>query len=357
MPGKSKWIVVFVGILLALSLPVMGTSGNLEPVPEVRGPVDNPQTAEKIELGKMLFFDRRLSGDGTMSCASCHIPDQGFSDGQDISQSYPTTKNWRNAPTLYNVAFAKSLFHDGRSASLEEQALFPIMSPFEMNQNLDYLEERIREVRAYRDRFQRAFGGEVNRQNIARALASFERTIVSRNSPLDRHLKGNQSALSEGAKKGLDIFLGKGKCVGCHDGINLSDDRFYSLMAPENPEHLNDPQISITRRFVAKATTNYREYRTLNEDLGRFLVTGDSRDLKSFKTPTLREIGKTAPYMHNGIFSTLDEVVDFFDNGGGPGNKVLKPLGLSKQEKKQLVLFLLEALAGEDLRITYPLIP
>lgn len=341
---------------MTIPLPVLATSGLLQPVPEVQAPADNPQTPEKIELGKKLFFDRRLSGDGTMSCASCHMPDQGFSDGQDISLSYPTTKNWRNAPTLYNIAFSKSLFHDGRSPTLEQQALFPIMSAFEMNQNLDYLEEEIREVPEYRESFLRAFGAEVSRQNIAKALASFQRTIVSRNSPLDRHLKGAKGALSEEAKKGLEIFLGKGKCIGCHDGVNLSDDRFYALQVPENPEHSNDPRISITRRFVAK-TSNYREYRTLKDDPGRFLVTGDRKDWKAFRTPTLREVGKSAPYMHNGIFSTLEEVIEFFNQGGGPGNSALKPLGLNEQEKRQLQLFMTEALAGEELTISPPVIP
>ncbi len=357
MPEKSSWFTALTAVFLSAALPAVAISGRLEPVPEVRAPAGNLQTPEKIELGKKLFFDRRLSGDGTMSCASCHMPDQGFSDGQDISLSYPTTKNWRNAPTLYNIAFTKALFHDGRSSSLEEQALFPIMSAFEMNQNLDYLEEEIREVPEYREAFQKVFNSEVNRQNIARALASFQRTIVSRNSPLDRNLKGEQSALSDEVKKGLEIFLGKGKCVGCHNGVNLSDDRFYALQVPENPEQANDPRINITRRFVAKVSTNYREYRTLKEDPGRFLVTGDRKDWKAFRTPTLREIGKTAPYMHNGIFNTLEEVVEFFNSGGGPGNSVLKPLGLNEQEKNRLVLFLKEALAGDDLNIVTPLIP
>ncbi|MBI5484357.1 MAG: cytochrome-c peroxidase [Deltaproteobacteria bacterium] len=335
----------------------MATSGPLEPVPEVQAPADNPQTTEKIELGKKLFFDRRLSGDGTMSCASCHMPDLGFSDGQDISLSYPTTKNWRNTPTLYNIAFSRALFHDGRSGSLEEQALFPIMSAFEMNQNLDYLEEEIREVPEYRAAFQRVFGDEVNRRNIARALASFQRTIISRNSALDRYLKGDKKALSGEAEKGLGIFLGKGKCAACHNGINLSDDRYYALGVPENPEHLNDPRINITRRFVAKISSNYREYRTLKEDPGRFLVSGERKDWKAFRTPTLREIGKTAPYMHNGIFSTLEEVIEFFNQGGGPGNSTLKPLGLNEQEKRQLLIFMTEALAGEELKIIPPVIP
>lgn len=357
MRKRIELIFALAAALITPALPDCAFSGTIEPVPEVTAPAGNPQTPEKIELGKKLFFDRRLSGDGTMSCASCHMPDQGFSDGQEISLSYPTTKNWRNAPTLYNIAFRKALFHDGRSASLEEQALFPIMSAFEMNQNIDYLEEEIREVPEYNDAFKKVFGSSVNRQNIARALASFQRTIVSKNSPLDRHLKGDPNALSEKAKNGLAIFLGKGKCIECHGGVNLSDDKFYALHVPENPEQANNPRVNITRRFVAKVSTNFREYLTLKEDLGRFLVTGDRKDWKAFKTPTLREIGRTAPYMHNGVFGTLEEVVEFFNAGGGPANGSLKPLGLSEAEKKHLVTFMTEALTGEALRITLPIIP
>lgn len=331
-------------------------AGKLEPFTSVPVPAQNPQAAEKIELGKQLFFDRRLSGDGTMSCATCHDPEKAFTDGQDISLSYPTTKNWRNSPTLINVAFQKYLFHDGRAASLEDQALFPMMSAFEMNRNLDFMEEVIRSVPEYVSSFQKVFGGEPTRERIAMALASFERTILSVNIPLDRYLKGIETALSDDAERGLAIFKGKGRCAECHFGVNLSDDAFYALRVPENPEHLSDPRIATTRRFVAKVY-HYEDYRNLSEDPGRFLITKERKDWKAFKTPTLREIAKTGPYMHNGIFATLDEVIEFFDKGGGEGNTALKPLGLTIKEKKQLKKFLIEALSGPESAFHYPKVP
>jgi cytochrome c peroxidase len=331
-------------------------AGHLEPFKSVPVPGKNPQTPEKIELGKKLFFDRRLSGDGTMSCATCHMPELAFTDGQDISLSYPTTKNWRNSPTLVNVAFFKHLFHDGRVKTLEDQALFPMMSAFEMNKNLDYVEEQIRVVPEYVEAFKKVFGGDVTRERIAMAIASFERTLISLNSPLDKYLKGDRSALSAEARKGFEIFKRKGKCADCHHGVNLSDDKFHALHVPENPLLLNDPRVTATMRFVAKVY-HYKDYKNLSEDPGRYLITKNKKDWKAFRTPTLREIPRTAPYMHNGVFKTLDEVIEFFNAGGGKGNAVLKPLGLSTDEKKSLNAFLTQALAGDEIAIKYPEIP
>ena len=270
-----------------------------------------PQTPEKIELGKKLFFDRRLSGDGTMSCATCHMPEHAFTDGQDISLSYPTTKNWRNSPTLINIAFQKHLFHDGRVKSLEDQALFPLMSAFEMNQNLDFVEEEIRVVPEYVEAFKKIFSGEVTRERIAMAIAAFERTLISLNSPLDKYLNGDKKPYRRMRRKGLRIFKGKGKCADCHYGVNLADDKFYALNVLENPALLNDPRVTATMRFVAKVY-HYKDYKNLKEDPGRYLITKNKKDWKAFRTPTLRDISKTGPYMHNGVFNTLDEVIEFF---------------------------------------------
>ncbi len=359
----QRWSLFLLGVAATAVLTLIGsfvpseaTAGNLEPFKDVPVPLQNPQTPDKIELGKKLFFDRRLSGDGTMSCATCHDPEKAFTDGLELSLSYPTTRNWRNAPTLINVAFQKTLFHDGRARSLEDQALFPMMSAFEMNRNLDFLEEVIRSVPEYVDAFRRVFDGEPTRERIAMAIAAFERTIISVNAPLDRYLKGDKKALSDEAKKGLAIFLGKGRCGECHSGVNLTDDEFHALRVPENPEQQSDPRIATTRRFVAKIY-HYDGYRTLTEDPGRYLITKDKKDWKAFKTPTLREIAKTAPYMHNGIFRTLDEVIEFFDKGGGEGNTILKPLELSAEEKKYLKTFLIEGLTGEESTFQYPRVP
>ena len=346
-------------IVVALCLILVGATaiaGNLVPVGAVPVPADNPQTPEKIELGKKLFFDRRLSGDGTMSCSTCHDPEKGYSDDLAISLSYPTTRNWRNSPTLINVGFQKFLFHDGRARSLEEQALFPMMSAFEMNQNLDFVEEEVRSVPEYVEAFRKVFGGEVTRERMAMAIASFERTLISVNSPLDRYLAGDKNALSPDAKKGYDLFTGKGKCADCHYGINLADDKFYALNVPENEEQEKDPRVAATRRFVAKVS-HYDDFLNFKEDPGRYLVTKDRKDWKAFKTPTLRDIAKTGPYMHNGIFENLEQVIEFFDQGGGKGNSVIKPLKLSAEERKALKVFLVEGLTGAERPFQYPKVP
>lgn len=345
---------------LGFIMPLMTASAvyadELASLQAVPVPANNPQTPEKIELGKKLFFDRRLSGDGTMNCATCHNPELAFTDELDISLSYPTTKNWRNSPTLVNTAYRKSLFYDGRAKTLEEQALFPMMSAFEMNKNLDYLEEHIRAVPEYSADFMKVFGGEVTRERTAMAIAAFERTLISANTPLDRYLAGDVKALSEDAKKGMAVFKGKGKCIECHGGADLSDDKFYALNVPENRKLLDEPMVTATMRFVAKVY-HYEDYRNLKEDPGRYLITKDKKDWKAFRTPTLREISKTAPYMHNGVFNTLDEVIDFFDRGGGMDNTVLKPLGLTPEEKRYIKTFLTDSLSGDDIVIKYPVVP
>lgn len=350
----KTWFVIFASLCL---FPGPTTASALSPIGAVPIPADNPQTPEKIELGKKLFFDRRLSGDGTMSCSTCHDPKQGFSDGLATSLSYPTTKNWRNSPTLINIAFQKSLFHDGRSQSLEEQALFPMMSAFEMNQNLDFLEEEIRAVPEYRQAFAAVFGDDdTTRERIAQALASFQRTLVSATAPVDKFLAGDDKALSPEAQKGYEIFTGKGNCISCHNGSILSDGQYHALLVEDPPQSRDDPRLAATRRFVAKVS-GYEDFRNLDGDPGRFLVTKSSRDWKAFRTPTLREVSSTAPYMHNGRYEKLDEVIEFFNSGGGGGNEALKPLGLSDEEKGQLRVFLEEGLSSARPAFVYPKIP
>ena len=342
---------------LLISLVSVGQAKELIPLGSEMGPPVNDLARDKIELGRKLFYDRRLSGDGTMSCVTCHEPDLAFTDGLAISLNYPTTKNWRNAPTLVNLAYNKFLFYDGRATTIEEQALFPILSAFEMNQNLDYLEEELRSVPEYVQEFGKVFGsGDISREKIAMAMAAFERTIVSRNSPLDKYLLGDQNALSKEARAGLAIFQGKGKCLECHHGRILNDDAFHALNVPEHPDFQDEPRVAATRRFVAKIY-HFENYRTLEEDPGRFLITKKPEDWRAFKTPTLREIAQTGPYMHNGIFETLDEVIEFFDQGGGSGNTVLKPLGLDPAEKKALKTFLVEGLTGESVTYPFPRVP
>jgi cytochrome c peroxidase len=336
-----------------------GAQAVLAPLPPPPSPAENPTTSEKVELGKKLFFDRRLSGDGTMSCATCHDPENGFADGLPVSLSYPTTRNWRNSPGLINAAYRKTLFRDGRAASLEEQALFPMMSPFEMNRNLDYLEEVLKTVPAYVDAFRSVFGGEITRQRAAMAIAAFERTLVSRDTPLDRFLRGERDAFTPLQRAGYELFAGKAGCTACHHGPNLEDGKFHRLGVPEDPNAREDPRVLATARFVGKVS-GFPGYRDLREDPGRFLVTKDPADRKAFATPPLREAAATAPYMHNGALRTLDDVIDFYDRGGGddPGKSpLLRPLGLSKEEKAALREFLSTGLSGKSPGVRPPALP
>ena len=359
--------VLLLRILLAGAILVPFPSFAAEPLspaplallPPPPSPPENPTTPEKVALGKKLFFDRRLSGDGTMSCATCHAPESGFADALPISLSYPTTRNWRNSPGLVNVAWRKTLFRDGRASSLEEQALFPMMSPFEMNRNLDYLEEVLKTVPAYVEAFRTAFGGEITRQRVAMALAAFERTLLSRDTPLDRHLRGEPGALSSRQRAGLDLFLGKAGCAACHNGPNLEDGKFHRLGVLEDPKAKDDPRVLATARFVGKVS-GFPDYRALREDPGRYLVTKDPADWKSFATPPLREVAITAPYMHNGALGTLQEVIEFYDRGGGDDPKkspLLRPLGLTREEKESLREFLTTGLSGRLPEMRAPVLP
>jgi cytochrome c peroxidase len=348
------FFLVFI-VLLLLCTFLYANAESLKPLPPLPAFPENPLTPEKVELGKKLFFDRRLSGDGTMACATCHNPETGYSDALAISLSYPTTKNWRNAPAIINLAYNKVFFWDGRATSLEEQALFPVMSAFEMNQNIDFLEEELKEVPEYVKLFQEVFGGIINRERIGMALAAFQKTIISKDSPLDKYLAGDKNALTAAQKDGYDVFTGKGECIICHNGQNLTDNKFYNTGVPDNPEVMNDSRVAATRRFTAKVS-GYEAYSTLKEDPGRYLVTKDRKDWKAFKTPSLRELSLTGPYMHNGTFSTIKEVIEFFNNGGGDDagkTPLLRKLKLTDYEKLVLEIFLMEALKG-DLEIVKP---
>ncbi|MEN8265038.1 MAG: cytochrome c peroxidase [Nitrospirota bacterium] len=350
-------------LILVIILLVCGAfsvnAGSIGPLPALPVFPENPITAEKVKLGKKLFFDKRLSGSGTVNCAACHDPEKGYSDGLEMSYGYPTTKNWRNTLPLINLAYGSLLSWDGRSSTLAEQTLSEIESAFKMNQNIDYLEEELKEVPEYVSEFQRVFGTEITRERIAMALAAFQRTLVSKNAPIDRYLNGEEDALSPIQKKGYDIFTGKGQCVKCHRGPNLAGEWFYNLGVPENPDVTIDSQVSATRRFSAKVS-GYKAYRTLTEDPGRYLVTKDQKDWKAFRVPSLRDVALTGPYMHNGVFSTIEEVIDFFNVGGGDDpnrTELLKPLYLDNKEKKALKAFLLEGLKGELVRINAPDLP
>jgi cytochrome c peroxidase len=304
---------------------ILGLLGMPEP-----GRAQDRQHNSEIALGLRLFFDPRLSGDNRRSCASCHIPALAYTDGKPVAIGNNGQALRRNTPTLIQSANNASQFWDGRVRTLEEQALVPVGQPGEMNQDLDLLPAELQRDPEYVRLFQEAFGAGVSLTGISAAIAAFERTLLSRNSPFDRYLTGERTAISAEARRGMDIFQMKAQCGTCHKGLDFTDHEFHNLGVPEP----NSKQ----------------------PDLGRYLVTKLESERGAFKTPTLRNITQTAPYMHNGTFETLEEVMTFYNKGGGKNphlDSAMKPLGLSEQEQQDLVAFL-KTLTGKLPNITPP---
>jgi len=311
-------------------------------------PHDNPMTRSKVELGRLLFFDRRLSINNTVSCSSCHLPSRGFSNNTKAAIGIKEKQGNRNTPTIINRIANATQFWDGRAGSLEEQAIGPLTNPIEMGMpSLDAVVDKVSAIKGYRKLFNEAFGSNVSIEGLAKAIASFERTIISGNSRWDQFEAGNSSALSDAEKRGLEIFEGKGRCNQCHSGWNLTDEKIHNL------------GIGWDQKEV---------------DLGRFQVTGLDEDKGAFKTPTLRDISETGPYMHDGRFASLEKVVEYY-NDGAIDNPYLDPemqrpdmtleetlaryskknstdappvkmLNLTYKEREDLVAFML-ALSGE----------
>jgi cytochrome c peroxidase len=304
----------------------------LAPLPaKVATPEDNPSTPEKIALGKQLFFDPRLSGGNNVSCATCHLAQRAFGDGMPRATGRDGKTLARNTPSLLNVAFAASFHWDGRVKSLEEQALLPVQAPDEMRQDLDELERELNAVSGYVEQFEKIFGAKPTRGSVAKALAAFERTLVSGPAPLDRYLAGEKDALSAAAKRGMELFVGDAGCATCHHGPRLTDEKFYRL------------GVSF-------------------QDQGRAVVSGERRDKAKFRTPSLRNVAQTGPYMHDGSLRTLEEVVTFYYRGVPTTTPDELPLdvaplvGQSFTEIPDLVAFL-EALSGELPQIEPPKLP
>ena len=281
------------------------------------GPEDNPLTREKVQLGRKLFSDPILSRDKSLACAGCHEPERAFTDGRAVSEGVSGRKGSRHVPTLVNRGYGVSFFWDGRISSLEEQVLQPIQLPEEMDMTLEEVVARLKQNSDYRQRFREAFGTQINSEGLAKALASYVRTILSGDSGFDHYLNGERDALSEREREGLRIFRGKGNCTACHLGPTLTDENFHNTGIAWRDGQLLDP--------------------------GRFKVTGKKEDRGAFKTPTLREIPRTAPYMHDGSVATLEEVIEFYSRGGNPNSYLdpeLRPLQLTAEEKKTLLAFL-----------------
>lgn len=299
-------------------------------LPNVTFPADNPYSLAKRELGKVLFFDPRLSGSEQISCASCHDPELGWGDGKRVSNGHDRAPGSRNSKPIINVAFSKVFFWDGRAATLEEQAKFPIMDVKEMNSHMDIAVKNIQKIEGYKKLFVSAYGDpNVTEDKILKAIATFERTVVSRKSRFDKFIEGDSTQLNNSEINGLHLFRTKARCINCHNSSYFSDNQFHN----------------------AGLTYYKRKY----EDLGRYGFTKDPADIGKFKTPSLREIGNTAPYMHNGLFPHLRGVLNLY-NAGMPNLKpkgeqvndklfpvtspLLQKLNLNEQELQDLEAFL-----------------
>lgn len=340
--GQRRFCLLICAIILLVASQSSAQSELLLPEPLTKLEL---QSSAKIELGRLLFFDRRLSGDGTMSCAVCHIPDRAYSDGRDIAGAYPTNKHWRNTQGLLNAAYLQLLLWDGRSNSLEHQAQEPIESPFEMNARLSFITAKLAEIPGYQALFQDAYGAQVSPELIQAALAAFEQTLTMHDSPFDRYLAGETQALDDIALAGMKIFFGpRGGCSQCHSGPLLSDQKFYSLGVTENETLLKDTQHRSTRRYMLASQGLPMQ----ESDPGRYRLSKNPAEMGTFRTPPLRQVAETGPYMHNGSLKTLSDVVAFLSQGGGKHphkTPLLKKLNFSQEEQAALVAFL-QSLSG-----------
>ncbi len=319
--------ILRVALRAGLSLFLLAINHVAGPLPAGGG---STPSEVRAQLGLRLFFDSRLSGNNKMSCADCHIPERAFTDGRRRAVGSRGTVLRRNTPTLIQSVNRKNQFWDGRVQTLEEQALEPLRNPDEMDQDPNQLIGELKSDPEYVRLFRESFGSEISLPRVAEAIAAFERTLISQNSPFDQYMMGNREAISLEAVKGMGIFQGKGKCALCHSGLDFTDDLFHNIGVSES-----DP---------GKA------------DLGRYHVTRKKADRGAFKTPTLRNVDLTGPYMHNGSMETLDEVAAFYNKGGGKNShrdELIAPLGLSKSEERALVAFL-KSLTGTLPRVIPP---
>lgn len=364
MKRTARALLGSVALLLSSAgSPALG-AGDVPPLatmPPPPIPADNPMTPEKVELGKNLFWDGRLSGNGTMGCVVCHQPDLGWGTGGPISFGYPGTQHWRNSQTILNSAYYNKLFWEGNVTSLEAQAPAAAEGAVAGNGDASMMEMRLRFVPEYVAAFREVFGTEWPHVAQAwQAIAAFQRTIITDPElvPFDRYLAGDENALSDAAKRGMDLYNGQAGCISCHNGPLASDEKYYNLGVPPAPEFEEDELYQITLRWELYQKGMPEEvYRAGTDDLGLYHKTKRPEDKGKFRTPSLRELRWTDPYMHNGVFATLAEVVEFYDAGGGAGGTVLTPLGLSDEEKADLVAFLEALSMDEPLLMDEPELP
>jgi cytochrome c peroxidase len=338
-------------------------------LPDMSHPIDNMPTAEKIALGRKLFMDRRLSHNNTISCGMCHVPEQGFTSNElATAVGIEGRSHRRNSPTIFNVGYYQFLFHDGREFTLENQVIGPMLAFNEMgNPSIGHVIEKIRNLNDYSGLFEEAFGGGVTLERLSQAIASYERFLVSGNSKFDQwHYGEDKNALNQEEINGFEIFIGKGGCVTCHT-INdktalFTDQSFHNTgigWARNNKvikkEYDSETfPVQLAPGVIVHVKHDYLE--TSSEkpqnDVGRFEITEDPKDSWKYKTPSLRNLTVTAPYMHDGSLATLEEVVSFYNKGGEDNpdkDSLLKPLGLSAKEQFSLVAFL-KSLTGDNIK-------
>lgn len=329
-------------------------------------PLATPPAAQ-VALGKKLFFDRRLSINGTLSCAMCHVPEQAFTVNEiRTAVGMEGVSLRRSAPTLLNVAYATSMFHDGRAKTLEDQALQPLLEDDEMaNPDIETVMRRINAMKEYREPYKKAFGNtRATPERTARALAAYERTLIAANSPFDRwHYGKDADAMPAKAQRGFTLFVKNG-CSSCHtlgekDAL-FSDGQFHNTGVQARTEALNKQSVTYTLVPGLQSTMDPKTLASVGvpdqDDLGRYEVTKQHRDLRAFKTPTLRNVGVTGPYMHDGSLTTLGDVLDFYAAGGIPSDKaqdpLIKPFAMTAQDREAMLAFL-DALTSSDAR-TFP---
>jgi len=343
-------------LLKVLDTPPLG-------LPKIPVPADNPITFNKVELGKKLFFDRRLSLNNTNSCAMCHIPEQGFTNNElEKPLGFEGRVVRRNSPTIYNTAYLTALFHDARENTLENQVWGPLLAPNEMAMpSIGKVIEKIEGMPDYNGLFEQAFDGKkTSIVTIGQALASYQRVLVSGNSDFDRwHYGKEQNAISETAQRGFNLFKGKAQCIACHTVSEkhalFTDNQLHNTglgwnvsmgKEPESERMLIAPGQYISVKYATKIMAGYKPL----SDLGYYEVTQDPADRWRYRTPSLRNIALTAPYMHDGSLNNLEQVVEFYNQGGFPNetqSPLIKPLKLSKTEKVELIAFL-KTLTGSN---------
>jgi len=321
----------------------------------------NESRREKIALGRRLFFDKRLSADGTVSCATCHDPAAAFSSRDAVAIGINNRIGTRNVPTVLNAGYGKNYFWDGRALSLEEQARQPLLSPSEMGMNSESaVLERISSIAEYRSMFRKLFPRQgITLETITKAIAAYERTLLSNNAPFDRFFAGVDTAISENQKKGWALFKGKAGCIECHTySTQLFTDFKFHNTGVGVKNHFDD---LVERTLeITNGSSNVRQdpgllaHQSAFSELGRFLVTGKRKDISAFKTPTLRDIELTGPYMHDGSLKTLLDVMRFYNQGGFRNpmlDEKVKPLDLSEQEMSEIVEFLRALTSNDVLRL------